>query len=810
MVVLLLFFLLLTIGTLVAYRLSSASKVKRRMQGALSPLEELDAELRQLRQSLQNEIELSSSQYVQQINAARLKAISLDELKKHATGLRLQALKDVGVWSIADLQGWNEYRVSAVRGVGGKSASAIVQAVARITAATKATPIEHPAPPFLGDTQRQLMQALYRQRWFDVHIAEQGNAFAEDLVIQRSTRDEVVMKTGFSRWLWKFGSNETIQHSLDRANAAIGSLEGEHSRSMRGKLSTSLGDGRAVFTNSVPAEPIIQDFNENREFYDSWLNNRLGKAGGQVPAKPMPQQTISQVQRGATDLVHVEFGRVVPGPPPSPVGESGTNSASPSKIAVQHSEQLISVGIGFNVGQQPTEFALPIAERAARSKDLRWLMRNESMQIQGHNLPHGFVYVGKGINSEQHYALNPWLSAKAAASTPSDNTGYYFSYPALNEEQRSRYLDWLAEGASSSIESGFGMLYFYGLERRILDIIQGNISTAPAQELEQLREEVHRLGELFQEKPGSVTQCCLRLLDFAAARAFDGTSIPEIGTDNAVEEFSTTGEPASGSQFLAADPNFGGGYGLNLDSAGNVWIAAYSSVYELSATGSVLSPSVSTCGSGYCLPTNANAVPSALALDASNNVWVTDLDSNALVELSPQGSLLNNIGPTYSPNPLDSPWSLAIDASNYVWIANNNDNDDVESIPNEQTSLVYFSPDTPLPTSSGPPPFLTFVAIDGAGNSWSSLEGAACSSSSVCPGVAKTSGTRTPLSGPGYDIIGNENDDADVYATAIDGSGDVWMLNKNAQSVTELIGAAAPVVTPLALAVSSNSLGVRP
>jgi hypothetical protein len=282
-----------------------------------------------------------------------------------------------------------------------------------------------------------------------------------------------------------------------------------------------------------------------------------------------------------------------------------------------------------------------------------------------------------------------------------------------------------------------------------------------------------------------------------------------IGTDDAVEELSTTGgAPASGSPFLKTDPNFGGGYGLNLDSAGNVWIAAYSSVYELSATGSLLSPSVSPlCGAGYCLPTNASAEPSALALDASNNVWVTDLDSNALVELSSQGSLLNNIGPTYNPNPLDNPWSVAIDANKNVWVANDLNDNFVEYSPNEQTSLTFVQAVTPTPGSA---PVLTFVAMDGAGNSWYSLDNAFCSNSTTCFGVAEVSAGAKPLSGPGYDISGNNNYDADVYATAIDGSGDVWMLNKNAQSVTELVGAATPVVTPLALAVSTNSLGVRP
>jgi hypothetical protein len=137
------------------------------------------------------------------------------------------------------------------------------------------------------------------------------------------------------------------------------------------------------------------------------------------------------------------------------------------------------------------------------------------------------VYVGKGINSEERYALNPWLPAKGT-SAGSGVAGYHLSYSALNEEQRSRYLDWLADGVSSAAEPDFGMLYFYGLERRVLDLLLENVTDASEHELEELLEEVHRVGDLFREKPASVTQCCLRLSDFATARAADGSAVPEL------------------------------------------------------------------------------------------------------------------------------------------------------------------------------------------------------------------------------------------------------------------------------------------
>jgi uncharacterized tellurite resistance protein B-like protein len=515
----LLFFFLLIAGTFLAYRFSSASKVKKRMQEVLSPFEKLDAESRRLRQTLESDIELATSQYIQGVHAARLKAIPLDDVKKHATGIRLQALKDFGIRSVADLQGWNEYRVSQVRGVGPKSASAIVHAVARITTATRVIPIDHPAPPFLGDTARQLIQALYRQHWFDMHIAEQSDAFAKLLDLHQNTRNEVLTKTSFGCWLWKFGSNKTIRQNINRANATVGALEEENSRSMRDKLSTSLTEGRAVCNNRVSVDSMIQDVNENRELYDSWLTSRLGKSVSTVPAKPMSQQAAPNTAV-TSDLVHGEFGRVVPGPPELPIGENQTVSPLP-ETHLRHPEGLVSVSVGSNIAQQLTEFSLPIAQRAARSKEARWLSKGESIQLQGYTLPHGLVYVGKGSHSERHYVLDPSPSAKPESH-------HSFSYPTLNPEQRSRYLAWLAEGASLSTDAGFGMLYFYGLERRTLDLIQGKVSHPLTQELEHLLEEVHRLGDIFQGKPGSVTQCCIRLSDFAAARACDGTAVPKL------------------------------------------------------------------------------------------------------------------------------------------------------------------------------------------------------------------------------------------------------------------------------------------
>jgi hypothetical protein len=50
-----------------------------------------------------------------------------------------------------------------------------------------------------------------------------------------------------------------------------------------------------------------------------------------------------------------------------------------------------------------------------------------------------------------------------------------------------------------------------------------------------------------------------------------------------------------------------------------------------------------------------------------------------------------------------------------------------------------------------------------------------------------------------------------LYGIAIDGSGNVWVAgDDNVGPLTEFVGAAAPVVTPLAAGATYKQLGTRP
>ena len=113
----------------------------------------------------------------------------------------------------------------------------------------------------------------------------------------------------------------------------------------------------------------------------------------------------------------------------------------------------------------------------------------------------------------------------------------------------------------------------------------------------------------------------------------------------------------------------------------------------------------------------------------------------------------------------------------------------------------------------------TNVAIDGAGNAWvANYLGSFPTLTGV--DVIELSSSGSVLSGAngyGYTSLSQFEQNA-VNVVAVDGAGDVWLAdNGTNNSVTELIGAATPVITPIAAGLSvvptadgSSKLGTRP
>lgn len=241
------------------------------------------------------------------------------------------------------------------------------------------------------------------------------------------------------------------------------------------------------------------------------------------------------------------------------------------------------------------------------------------------------------------------------------------------------------------------------------------------------------------------------------------------GSPARISNFSSNGTAISGSGGYT-----GGGLGssqaIALDASGNVWIAntTLNSLSEFSISGT---PNASSPFTGGALNT-----PEGIAVDVSGNIWCTNNSGNSLSEFNSSG-VANGSAP-FTGGGLSSPQGVAIDAAGNIWIANSGSINGVSEFSSSGTAK------SGSPFSSGNVNgTTTAIAIDGNGNVWATANGS----------ILEYNSSGTPITGSnGYQpgLYG-------LQGIAIDGSGNVWATSFSGGTLTELVGAAVPVVTPM-------------
>jgi hypothetical protein len=264
--------------------------------------------------------------------------------------------------------------------------------------------------------------------------------------------------------------------------------------------------------------------------------------------------------------------------------------------------------------------------------------------------------------------------------------------------------------------------------------------------------------------------------------AIDGSGNVWATTSNPrISELSSSGIPISPANTGYTGGGLDGTVGIAIDASNNVWVSNFldnpGSISEFNSSGTPYSSSPIT-GGGLDTPDD-------IAVDVSGNVWVIN------VHLSGSLSEFNSSGTPYSSSPftgggMQSPAGIAVDASGNIWIPNNTG---LPGIAEFNSSGMAISP-APNGYTGGGLLQSDDIAVDGSGNIWaiSVLDGS---------GLSEFSSSGTPISSSYGYAYGSPvlNKPCDF---AIDGSGNVWVTNYGALNiVTEFVGLAAPVVTPI-------------
>lgn len=256
---------------------------------------------------------------------------------------------------------------------------------------------------------------------------------------------------------------------------------------------------------------------------------------------------------------------------------------------------------------------------------------------------------------------------------------------------------------------------------------------------------------------------------------------------SSVTELSSSGVRATLNPFSGA--GIQGPSLLAFDGLGDVWVAnSGPTVSKLSANGAALSPSTGFSTGGV-------SSSSALALDTSGNAWIADGGTNGIDVLSSSGAPIP--GSPYTGGGINGPFAVAIDSAGGAWVANRlgSSLSRLTSFGDPVAGSPYYGAGLNAPIN---------MAVDGLGNVWLVNSGSSSVSEFLSTGRPQSGAT-----GYGSSALTNP------FRIALDRSGNVWVANLGSATagqgtITQIVGAAAPVVTPASIAIQNNALNQRP
>ncbi len=214
--------------------------------------------------------------------------------------------------------------------------------------------------------------------------------------------------------------------------------------------------------------------------------------------------------------------------------------------------------------------------------------------------------------------------------------------------------------------------------------------------------------------------------------------------------------------------------GVTADPNGNMWITNYgnSSVTLLNGLGAPLSGQAGWGGSSLNFPV-------ALAVDSHHNAWVANQSTNTITKISADGSASTII------LCCDGASGIATDQQDNVWVANYY-GDSISEVDSAGIVLLNGVTGGGLLHPQG-------IAVDGAGTVWvANYRGK--SISELSGALSDTPGTvLSPANGFGTDASLEL-----PYGLTLDASGNLWVSNFGNDTITQFLGVAVPVKTPLA------------
>jgi hypothetical protein len=252
-------------------------------------------------------------------------------------------------------------------------------------------------------------------------------------------------------------------------------------------------------------------------------------------------------------------------------------------------------------------------------------------------------------------------------------------------------------------------------------------------------------------------------------------------------------------------------FGAAFDAKGNLWVTQFTGnaivEYTASQLGSSGAPAPAVTLNASAGSLNGVA---GLAFDASGNLWVANTVSSTVVEFT-TGQLASSGSPTpavtLSANggSLNVPTGVAFDAGNNLWVVNAADSSAVEFTPSQYATTGAPAPAVMLTSNAGSLRGPLGLAFDKAGDLWVS-DGNTGANRIAEFGPSQLSASGSPV--PAVTLAANGASLSVPTGLAFDESGNLWVANGGGASVVEfaasqLVASGAPSAN---VAITGSSL----
>lgn len=480
---------------LLRYQRSDSAKARKKLRAIVAQFESILSGQKKVSQESQDAIADAAREYVKEVRRANLQDISLDEVRKLAPGVRLQALYAHGVKDLYSCQGWTAANFQQLRGIGPDSAYRIAAACQTLTNRANNLPIRHPSISDGRASAKWIYAKIYAFGQVQATLHGQSAVLEGALQGLRPKRASVDSRTSILHWLFSSESTGPLKEAIDEVKTVEGQMAPDQELGrLLADATTRLDKTKGLGRSAISHEDLIADVASKDAFYRGSLDNFLGTE---------PADSTAQ---GVTGSEPPFLGAATQ---PVPVRTAGGGSSGYSIAGVPGLRIDVQIGGGYAPGSSTR-----MTEKAANC----WVPAGRETKVSGYILLGGLIYAGRNLQSVHRQMAEPALidPAQRVDRTAADchvrKLTYWSNYSYASADARASYLQWLESGRNDpAADIGYVFLYFYGLERRAL--ADGSDDPNAQAEIPAILNEVRRLRSIYA-KNGSFAQYSAGFLEY--------------------------------------------------------------------------------------------------------------------------------------------------------------------------------------------------------------------------------------------------------------------------------------------------------